>query len=360
MPADSIAYDSRRMKAGRPCALLCLALAAALTSSAGFTKTSWAQSTPSLSLTWDAPPECPSSANVLAETERLLGGPASPRNPGGLTVHARVAHEGNWSVSLEARSGSTLRTRNLRAQTCRGLSDATALILALMIDPEAVAIRRLLPAAPDEATEGAAPVPVPAPAPTPTPTPTPASPESAPPGPSAPASRRLGVSLGVPFSIESGSLPELEYGVGANVALRIDSVRFELSITYWLRTAVARVAEPPGVGGTFNLVSGALFGCYQWRWHAFEFGPCAELDAGRIEANGLAVSHPARAYPLWLAVGGGALGAVRLDDRWVIPLHLDLLVPLDRRDFMVQNVTGAIYQTASLAERLAMGLEYRF
>src|SRR5258708_21292620 len=133
------------------------------------------------------------SANVLAETERLLGGPARPPNPGGLTVHARVAHEGNWSVSLEARSGSTLRTRNLRAQTCRGLSDATALILALMIDPEAVAIRRLLPAAPDEATEGAAPVPVPAPAPTPPPTPTPASPESAPPGPSAPASRRPGL-----------------------------------------------------------------------------------------------------------------------------------------------------------------------
>jgi hypothetical protein len=34
--------------------------------------------------------------------------------------------------------------------------------------------------------------------------------------------------------------------------------------------------------------------------------------------------------------------------------------PLDPHDFMVQNVATAVYQTPSVAERLAAGLEYRF
>jgi hypothetical protein len=156
-------------------------------------------------------------------------------------------------------------------------------------------------------------------------------------------------------------LPGLEYGVGGSLVVRIDSVRLELSFTYWLRTALATVADPAGVGGTFNMVSGALFACYEGHWHAFDFGPCAELDVGQIRAKGLSgVNHPANAYPLWLAVGGGVLVAVRLNERWAIPLHLDLLVPPNRNEFMVQNVATAVYSTPPVTERLAAGLEYRF
>jgi len=155
-------------------------------------------------------------------------------------------------------------------------------------------------------------------------------------------------------------VPELEYGVGASIALRIDSIRLELSITDWLRSAVATVPAPAGAYATFDLVSGALVGCYSWRWHALDLGPCVEGDVGRIEAKGFHVSHPAETQTLWLAAGGGILAAIALADRWVLPLHFDLLVPLDRNDFLFQNVAGSIYKTPSLAERLSAGVEYLF
>jgi hypothetical protein len=164
----------------------------------------------------------------------------------------------------------------------------------------------------------------------------------------------------MPLSIESGSLPELEYGVGGSLAVRIDSVRLELSLTDWLRSAVATASDPAGSGGSFDLLSGAVFGCYAWRWLALDVGPCVEIEAGRIHAKGFGVSRRAEADTLWLAAGGGILGAIRLTERWTLPLHLDLLVSLDRNDFLFQNVGGSVYKTASLAERLSAGVEYLF
>jgi len=164
----------------------------------------------------------------------------------------------------------------------------------------------------------------------------------------------------VPFSIESGSLPELEYGVGASFALRTGPVRIELSVTDWLRSAVATVPAPPGAHASFDLVSGALVGCYSWRWHALNLGPCVEVDAGWIDAKGFRVSHPAEAHTLWLAAGGGLLAAIALADRWILPLHLDLLAPLDRNDYSFQNVAASVYKTAPVAERLSAGIECLF
>jgi hypothetical protein len=357
---------------------------------------------PSLALTWSAPADCPSRAYVLDETQRLLGGPATPHGVESVTVRAVVKHDGGWSVSIETRSGLTARRRTLRAKTCRGLADATGLIVALMIDSGAVDVSQTQTSAANEAIDDAVPPSSPPSAPSSTvpssslpqspPVPSSAAPPaasipSAPaPVPPAPAPRAHApspptrspaespaaeqetprttraptVSVGMPFSIESGSLPELEYGVGGSLAVRIDSVRLELSLTDWLRPAVATASNPGGSGASFELLSGALVGCYAWRWPALDAGPCLEIEAGRIHAKGFRVSRPAEADALWLAAGGGILAAIRVTERWSLPLHLDLLVSLDRNDFLFQNVAASIYRTSPLAERLSAGVEYLF
>jgi hypothetical protein len=102
---------------------------------------------PSLTFEWSAPPECPSSAEVLAATQRLVGGPQASLSGERWTVRAVVSHEGVWSVSIETASTSGPHRRTLHAQTCQGLVSATALILALAINPDAVAKAAPAPAA---------------------------------------------------------------------------------------------------------------------------------------------------------------------------------------------------------------------
>src|SRR4051812_42802254 len=92
-----------------------------------------AQGRPTLAFRWTAPSGCPSEQDVRSEVARLLG--RDPANPaaGNLAVNAQVTHDESWRVTLGMTSPSEVHTRTVQAQTCRGLADATALILALMI-----------------------------------------------------------------------------------------------------------------------------------------------------------------------------------------------------------------------------------
>jgi hypothetical protein len=319
-----------------------------LVMSAGtFASPLFAQSVPAPALTfeWSAPPECPSSAEVLAETRRLLGGPPPLRSNEHWTARAVASHAGIWSVSIETSSASGPHSRTLHAQTCRGLADATALILALAINPEALAVAAPAPMANSSSSTATPPATVPIPS-------------SA---PSRPTKYPIRLSVGGCVSVSAGVLPAIDYGVGVAIAARVDSILLELAVYDWLRPVTATI-QGSTAGGTFGLVSGTLYACDAFRAGAFEFGPCAQLDVGRIEATGFGVTRITTATALWLAAGAGAIGVVRLDasGTWTIPIHLDLLVPLERRAFVVQNVPGDVYHQPPIAGRAAIALEYRF
>jgi hypothetical protein len=291
---------------------------------------------PALTLEWSAPSECPSSAEVIAETQRLLGGPLHFGE--GWTARAVVSHADAWSVLIQTSSPSGIHRRTLHAQTCRGLADATALILALAINPEGVAMM----------ATATAPTPSAAPATSDLPVQT--------------SRHALHYFVGVPVSVSAGILPGIDYGVGFALAGRFDSILVEVSVHDWLRPVIATI---PGsnAGGTFGLVSGTMYVCNAFGLGAFEIGPCAQLDVGRIEATGLGVTNNGAGSELWLAAGAGALGVARLDPRgaWTIPLHLDVLVPLERpRDFVIQNVAGVVFHPPPIAGRAAIELRYRF
>src|SRR5258708_2813475 len=94
---------------------------------------------PSFSLTWDAPPDCPDAATVRHAVERLLAGESDT------SVHvdarATVARgdRGSLRVKLVTVREGRIGERTFEATSCRSLADATALIVALTIDPTPVA-----------------------------------------------------------------------------------------------------------------------------------------------------------------------------------------------------------------------------
>jgi hypothetical protein len=92
-----------------------------------------------LVLAWEAPLGCPTQGDVVAETRRLLGG----QIPGdaALTARADVAlvAPADYRLRIAIGPGTAERPREVHAPTCAELGDAAALLLALAIDPVAVA-----------------------------------------------------------------------------------------------------------------------------------------------------------------------------------------------------------------------------
>ena len=101
-------------------------------------------------IAWSAPADCPTTPDVEASVRDLLGRP--PHLPDGrkLEVKARAErkHDCGWSGTIETRLGTTTGSRTIATESCRAVADATALIVALMIDPDAVAARASPPATP--------------------------------------------------------------------------------------------------------------------------------------------------------------------------------------------------------------------
>lgn len=91
-----------------------------------------------LALRWDAPPGCPDQAALRAEVTRLLGGAIPEGDPVSAEGSAREV-EGGYRLVLRTRMNDAPGERTLDADHCEELGDAAALILALLIDPEAVA-----------------------------------------------------------------------------------------------------------------------------------------------------------------------------------------------------------------------------
>ena len=90
-----------------------------------------AQSQLPLELDWDAPAECPSSAEVRAEVERIARvGPGYTLTP--LVASARVERKaGHYGVELKTEHEGQRGQRGLSAADCRTLVRTVTLVLAL-------------------------------------------------------------------------------------------------------------------------------------------------------------------------------------------------------------------------------------
>lgn len=299
-----------------------------------------AQERGTLALTWLAPADCPSSNQVEAEIARLLGGPAHAPSHADLRVHASVAHQGLWSVTLETSSGTATGHRTLSATSCEGLANATALIVALIIDPNAVAER-------SARTEGQMEKTAPAPPP--------------PPGPTVPPARATRVLVGAGATGSLGALPSPDLGVGAGLGLSGSVWRIEARVAYssrWVESTA--LSDPAGAHGRFRHLAATLAGCLISRRSAFDWGGCVDFESGFVQGEGVGVTRNSAKKTPWLGLGAGGFLGLRANPWLLFPLHVDAIVPLWRPDFTFQAVDPPIFRAWAVGGRMTAGVEVQF
>ncbi len=305
----------------------------------------YAQGGAGFELEWLAPGGCPSASAVQADIDRLLGEPAAVHRKRPLRVRAEVAHGQLWQVTLDTVSPESNGHRIIGASSCQGLANATALIVALMIDPSAVAVHD--PKAAREAARAETPPP-------------PASPPA--PAHPAPVARQTRVALGAGASGNLGMLPAPGVGVLAQIGLAPEHWRFELRFAYGLRTVKSDLlANPAGAYGEFqDLFLGTLSGCRTASPASLEYGACAGVEAGVIHGRGVRASTTLDEYQPWLGVGVGGYVAFKAGRSLAFPVHLDAVVPLWRPTYVFTNVETPIFRPWPVGARLTAAAELRF
>jgi hypothetical protein len=305
----------------------------------------------SFQIDFRAPPGCPDAAALHAAIAKLLGAAADTAE-----FRVRVDVEqvaGTWRLRLTTRdaAGAT-GERELRGASCAEVVDGAALIVALAVDPAAVA-RASARAETDEASarrrqidDDEAP-----------PAGSVLTPRARPPAPgastrSAAARPPWGGRIRGFVAADWGSLPSAAPGLGVAAAVTRGRLRGEVGLAYWLQQRAPASADP-GAGGDLFLVTGTTRACAIVT--AAALAVCGGLEAGSMRGRGYGVDQPASGAALWLAptLGVGRAWRWRSFGLWT---ELALLAPLTRAHFTLDTV-GEVHRAAPLSVRAVVGGE---
>jgi hypothetical protein len=318
-----------------------------------------------VSLTWEAPAGCADAAAVRRAMGGYLGEGPSPEAGAAVRAVARVIRGGGrYRLVLRTETASGASTREITAEDCAVLVDATAVIVAIAVDPSTVLGRGDAAPKPEPEPEPVEPEPAPVePEPAPVePAPEPiasvvddAAPELTPP----PEPRvRFGVRVG--GGVDLGVLPGLAGGLRLAGSAFGRAWRAELRGDFWFpRTASVQ----DGIGGRVRLWSLGSRGCGVPRVErvALEFPLCAGLESGAMhgEPVGEGVASPTPSRRFWLAADGSA-GLAWAPRRFIaLVIQAELVVPLVRAGFRVGDDVE-VHRAGRVAGRALLGLEARF
>ena len=242
-----------------------------------------------LEIEWQGPEDCARGEAVQAKVLRLLGGgQRAPTTPIRVTVSVRHEKGARFVAELATSSDAGGGRKRLEGESCEAIALASAVVIALSIDPNASLDAEPLP--PEE------------------PKPPPQSRRARPAPPAAPAAPAretkpyLFGSVGVLFQL----LSQPSAFTGAGVGVRHRRLSLELGGAVYQPRDVRR-DDKPRLGAELRLTTGELLGCYA----ALPFGLGAvELCPGfRLEylvATAFGASNPDRASVL-LGSGVGVL-----------------------------------------------------
>jgi hypothetical protein len=326
---------------------------------------------PSVDVTWIAPAECPDEASLHAAIAWMLGHPLEADVTEPFSASAVVEPiSGGYRVLIETRSHSGEGRRALQAATCVELADATAVILALAINPALE-----MPTSAPPAAEPPEPVPPEPTSPEPTspePTPPP-EPPSEPDAPSLDRSATTGArwALGLGAVLDTNVITVPTFGLESELALTIGNVRASLRIGFHPPHHRTASGGSLAQGGAVMLGTAGLRACRPFRpSRRTSLGPCVGLAAGFSRARGYGVTEPSTALAPWLALDGGARGTVALTPgaarggggptlAAVAALSVDAVVPLLRSTYFLENI-GDVYRPPPISVRIALTLELQF
>lgn len=295
---------------------------------------------------WHAPAECPDDAAVEARVGELLG--ATPTASERATADVVGDHEG-WTVELSTFIDGAKQTRSLRADDCVVLAEAVAVVVAVALDPVAVATNEASaegPRVPEPAIESpasAAPVVDRA-------KPVPHSASAAP--------RRRTWSFGV--RVEGG------YGIGtapggtglAGLALFAQTGRARIEIEG--RWYGPREILEDGAGARTQLGTAAALGCLELGRAVVTAPLCLGFEAGALRARGVELPAPQTVHFPWAAPVARAALAARVHARVRMWLALEGAVLVVRPQLQQGFDAPEVLWTAPpVAARVMLGVEVR-
>lgn len=331
---------------------------------------------PVLRMTWESDDPSCRGDEVTARALRQVSPGVVPRP---LRAQVEVRREGEqWFVRLQTESGELSGRRMLRADSCREIQQAIALLLAMAMEskgdvmPPVTVAPEAPPPAPASAP-GPAPV-TPPPAPPPLP---PATPEMLDAPPAVEGRERPAVGFGMFARLDGkaalGLMPGLGLGAGVAVGIRLGDVDLGLSGALWPETR-AQVLDRPGRVSVARQSVG-LRGCWSaWRESDWVLAPCLapELTYFRYVSDGVAQTERGRDGPLVSVTGAVDLRYELIGGR--LSLLLSPGVTWERKQpFQIRlndgpttagmpatTETVEVYKTTGIAPRLELGVDARF
>lgn len=297
-------------------------------------------------LTWNAPAGCPSGAAVRGQVERILGGATNHR----VVARADVteAAPADWSVHLVTDVDGARGERTLDANSCASLANATALIVALAVDPSrARAAQSTMPGA--RVAHPSAPELT--------------APQSAP--PSHTLKVQALVAAGAAFDV--GTLPSPAVAGQLALGALFGPLRLEVSGADWFAQRATKDVDGASEGVRIHLFDAALRACVRDRFGlGFELNPCLGASVVVASSDGFGPAPaftPQHELSAWGAAGASLLAEWNFAGPWALRASVGADVPLVRRNFVVR-LSGqpdvGLHRPSVVAGTASLGVELRF
>jgi len=328
---------------------------------------------------WTAPPECPDREALLRGIAERRG---QPLVPGQARIDGHITRSGSrYVLRLDLQAGVRRERRELGADACGPLVDATALRIALAVDAASKAVPGVVepeaasaePSAASEqptafdfepqyaseaSTPGSEASPVPPPVAEPaTPAPERRAEVPAAPDRPVPASAAPGYLVRVHGGPELGAVPGLSGAVGLAVGLLWPRLRVELQGTF----VAPRGVELPQADLRAWLLAAGVQVCARLGRGALEFPLCAGGEAGSVRGVAQGPTIERGAFGLW--AGGVLVAGVA----WRFHPRLALWAALQgvaavRPSFQLRDPgpTVVLFEPSPVSGRALVGLELRF
>jgi hypothetical protein len=280
-----------------------------------------------LELEWDTPAGCPDAQAVRAEVLRLAGTQGSRRVMAKGSI--RQAGDSDLTLTLTTAFDGVTGERTLKGVACDSLTDAAALVLAVIVNPD-------LALGPPE----------------------PAAPPPAQAAPSQPRTRPL-MSVGAYAGLQTGAIEALSPSYMLSLGMGLG--RFSLHLLPGL-TPPQDVSIPNTerkVGGRLWLGTVDALGCWSVGLGPAVLRPCLGWNVTRLHGRGLGVAQPSESTVYWSAAELAVFAGLPLSRHLLLEIGGIGQVPLHRPRVYLDDI-GAVSQPASLGLKALGGLAWIF
>jgi len=314
---------------------------------------------------------------VLAEVDRLLGGKPTGDKRMVVDAQVRVAAQ-RWSLEVVIQDQGGEGERRLEGSSCQEVANASALVIALAFDAEAVAAMQRgepPPSSPPATLEPPPPPELPAesppaespsgspPSPPPLPDKAPVRPGIADdyrPPPPPPSRKRIWLSVAPQIAFDVGSLPSVGAALGGSAALRWYPLVARVRGSYFLprSTTLGR----PGIGGELDLWTVAPGVCITpfhtatyGRRQSYDFAldGCVEVEIGEMTGEGFGVSSPGTGSALWVTPLAELWAELTIAGPLSARGMVGLGVPTRKPDFVLVPA-GDVHRASDVVGRLGL------